>query len=366
MSFGERLKQAREFRGLTQSDLAAEIGINQSTIAYVESGRFTPRDELTTAIALRTGFPPAFFHEAPVGDFPVGSLLFRSRASVTSRDERRAYRYAQLGYEILVKLLRRVKSLPVRIPSLDDDPETAAQAARMAFGLSPDRPIPHLTNTLERNGCLVLRLPIHPDGIDAFSVWTTSSPERPVIIATAPDEGATDGARDRLSMGHELGHLVMHRMLTGDLSRMEKEAYRFAQEFLLPEAAMREEMVPPLTLPFLAGLKGRWGVSIAALVKRAADLGVVNDRQKKYLFQQIRQQGWRIREPQNLDVATEQPQALRQLAERFYGRPLDYEKLATDMRLSVRVVRDFFETSSPRDPTTREGQIVQMRQSPAS
>ncbi len=39
---GDRIKEVRELRGLTQTQLAEKIGVNQSTIAQIERGQIAP------------------------------------------------------------------------------------------------------------------------------------------------------------------------------------------------------------------------------------------------------------------------------------------------------------------------------------
>ena len=80
------------------------------------------------------------------------------------------------------------------------------------------------------------------------------------------------GDRRRFSVAHELGHLVLHQFPQGAPRVLEQQADAFAEAFLLPEAAMREALVPPITLTTLADLKTRWGVSLQALIRRALTL----------------------------------------------------------------------------------------------
>lgn len=354
MIYGERVRHARELRGFTQTELAERLGINQSTIAYIENRRLSPSEDLLNAIALQTGFPPSFFRQEPSGEFPLGSLLFRSRAAMTSREEIKARRYAQTVYALAEKLMSRVKPIALRLPNLvDTPPATAARITRAALGLSPDTPISHLINVVERSGVLVLALPIVLTDIDAFSLWAGpgwagagragAGSQRPVIVIS----NGKPGDRLRFSVAHELGHLVMHQAVKGDLSEIEREANEFAGELLLPDSAMRQEIIPPVTLSSIAALKPRWRVSMQALIMRASELDIISERQKRYLFQQISMRGWRTREPSNLDIPTEKPRALRQLAELSYGSPINYEELASEACLPSQFVRQCMSVHAP-------------------
>ncbi len=55
--------------------------------------------------------------------------------------------------------------------------------------------------------------------------------------------------RVRFSLAHEIGHIVVHQLPTDD---MEREADRFAAEFLMPESAVRPDltMFHSLAWPF--------------------------------------------------------------------------------------------------------------------
>jgi Zn-dependent peptidase ImmA (M78 family) len=76
-----------------------------------------------------------------------------------------------------------------------------------------------------------------------------------VIVVTA----TPSGDRRRFSVAHKLGHLVLHQVPEGSLHAVEQQADAFAAAFLLPEAAMRKVLVPPITLTTLADLKAHWG-----------------------------------------------------------------------------------------------------------
>ena len=336
---GEKLRQARDICALTQSELGRRIGANQSSIAYVESGRLSPSAELLNAIATETGFPVAFFQEEVDDDFPLGSLLlFRSRASLTAKQENQVHQYARVLFQCREKLQRHVTSIPLCMPQTEDTPpEEAAQLTRAALGLSPDRPMGDLIRMLELAGVIVIALPLAIRGLDAFSLWTMSGEDSRAVIVVL---SGSPGDRRRFSVAHEVGHLVMHRSIRGSIVKIEREADLFAGALLIPGGALRQELFPPVTLTNLAALKRRWRVSMQALIMRAFELGVVSERQKRYLFQQMSARGWRKQEPAALDVPLERPRALRQMAELVYGAPLDFERLARDVHLPQALVKN--------------------------
>ena len=111
---GERLRQTRELCGLTQQELADRAGVAQSAIAQIEAGRFAPSLPIAQSLAIHTGFDLAFLRNVePPLEFPVGSLLYRGKAKVSSKDKAKAHRLAQLLFEIVGSLKGKFRPIPV-------------------------------------------------------------------------------------------------------------------------------------------------------------------------------------------------------------------------------------------------------------
>jgi len=345
---GDRIKQARELRGLTQAELAERIEINRGAFTHYEAGRYEPPEDVLDAIAQATGFPLAFFQQEMTIEFPLGSLLFRARASMTSKDKLKAHRYGQTLYEIIDTMAKRFKDIPLRLPRQRIAPAAAAIIARSEMSLSEDKPIENLVNVAEKSGVRVLRIPESLKGIDAFSVWAGFEEKRPAIIIA----GEAPGDRLRFSVAHELGHLVMHQAIRGTMDTLEREAYQFAAELLMPEEQIRLELLPPVTINTLLELKERWGVSIQALIRRAYDLHIISERQYRYLCFQIGKQGMKTEEP--IEIPVEKPRALRQMAERLYGDPIDYLKMAHHLNLPPLFVKQIVEAHAEKESLAKK------------
>ena len=97
--------------------------------------------------------------------------------------------------------------------------------------------------------------------------------------------------RWRLTLAHELGHIALHHHLSipPDAKDMEAEAFAFAAEFLAPRREISGQLFG-VTMERLARLKKYWGVSMAATLKRAVQLGRVSERQARGLWIQLRGQ----------------------------------------------------------------------------
>ncbi len=330
MIYGERIKQARELSGLTQRELAEQVGVHQSTIAYIEIGRLLPSGETLESIAKNTQVLPSFFSQAPIEDFAMGSLAYRARKGLRAIERDEAYQFAKLCVEQARHMAAKLNLPPLVVPPPANDPIEAARLARLSLEVDSEKPIPNLINVLERKGFLLIALPFELQGFDAFCTWAVIDQERPIIAISS----GKPGDRQRFSVAHELAHLVLHKGIPAGLTILEREADQFAAEFLLPGNPMRQIMSPNFNLTAAARLKLRWGVSMQALVRRAHDLRIITDRHYRYLFEQISRRGWKMREPTNLDIPVEKPRTFRKMVEMNYGLLYELEKLASAMHVT--------------------------------
>jgi Zn-dependent peptidase ImmA (M78 family)/transcriptional regulator with XRE-family HTH domain len=341
----DRVVQARELAGLTQKRLALDIGFSQSQVANVESGRYPASQAFATGLAARTGFPVAFFRRLPGPRFSADTVLFRAKASAAGWEHRRARRYGEVLYEALTILMRRLRPIPLMLPveqGLHSKPHRAAWMTRAAMGYSPQAPIDNLLRDLERRGVLAAAVPLPAERHSALATWGGDDFEHPFLAIFA----TPDAERQRFSVAHELGHLVMHHSYRQDTAKAEAEANAFATELLLPAAALRRELRSPVTLSALVSLRAEWGVSIAALIRRARELDVVTERQYRHLFTQLSARGWRTAEPPS-GRPVERPRGFRRMVEVLYGDRPDLRGVARDLAWEPVFLRGVIEHHAP-------------------
>jgi Zn-dependent peptidase ImmA (M78 family) len=123
---------------------------------------------------------------------------------------------------------------------------------------------------------------------------------------------------------------------------MENQADEFASEFLMPESDIRPYL-KDLSLEKLATLKQYWKVSMAALLKRASDLGEITPRQARTLWTQMSKAGYRLREPVEIDLPKESPSLLGEIL-MTYIVDMRYttKELAELLCLSEKEMRDIY------------------------
>lgn len=303
---GERVRHAREFCDLTQTALAQLASVPQSKVSEVESGRDQdPRPEIVGAIARATAFPVSFFYEGPLPDLPDGN--FRR----LKRGKARATRQVRAQARQVVELVQRAEPIlampPVRLSPVSEvsDFEEVAAHFREQAGVGYRDPIPNLTRAVERAGVVVVRLPGHIPEHYGFSAWPDFGFDGRPIIAFSGDD---PGDRQRFTIAHELGHLLLHSPLRQeelDVDQAESEAHQFAGALLLPREAALETLRGPITLTTLAKVKATYGASIGMCARRALDLGLITPERHVSLRKQLTGRGWHRNEP--VEVPNESP-----------------------------------------------------------
>ncbi|MEB6656767.1 ImmA/IrrE family metallo-endopeptidase [Acinetobacter vivianii] len=113
------------------------------------------------------------------------------------------------------------------------------------------------------------------------------------------------GCRQRFTLAHELRHIIMHRIPTGD--DMETEANKFASSLLMLAEDIRPYVQGKLTISKLAQLKPLWLSSMSSILYRAGDIGAISSHQQKYLWIEMNKFGYKTREPSEIDIKVEKP-----------------------------------------------------------
>ena len=316
---GERLREAREFRGLTLGETAVLVGVTRQAISLFENNRKAPGAETLGQLSRALEFPVAFFlrdNEAPERD---GPLNFRKLSSATKRERAKAGVYEHWLAEAADGLLSRVDLPPADLPDFSDlefesltreDLEDLAEKTRRHWGLG-DGPISNLTLLLENHGVLVVRVPLAAR-LDGLSAWRGP---QPIVMVNSE----ASWARGRLDIAHELAHLLLHRSVTEeDLlvaerhKLIESQAFYLGMAILFPRISFVREFYST-AMPALTDLKRRWGVSIQALVTRAYHLRLISENQRMYIFRQMSIGKMRTVEPLDKEIAAERPSLLRKI-----------------------------------------------------
>ena len=379
----QRLTEARKARGFTKVILAELLDVSQPLLTQYEKGTKTPKASTLKRLSTCLNMPESFFFYPVVGR-EDNATFYRSFKRATQSDRERGKMKFKWFGEIAQFLSEHVDFPNLDIPnpvgekinplSLEDhEIEEIASDVRKRWGLSPG-PIEDLATLLECRGVLVTRARVSND-LDAFSRWQFEN-NRPGIFLVSDKDNYYRG---RMDLGHELGHLVLHRHLDEEfikkhLSKLEQQANRFAASFLVPKAEFLEDVFAS-TLDFFNLIKPTWGVSIAMMIYRCSTLGLVDEGENTRLWRSYNRRGFRKREIEDTKPP-ETPTLIRQAFEHIIEdkkipretvlRKLPFpqtiiEELALLDKnyLSTRKAEvEHFKPSRKNNSTTKEGTVI--------
>jgi Zn-dependent peptidase ImmA (M78 family)/DNA-binding XRE family transcriptional regulator len=261
----QRIRDAREDAGLTQAELAARLGRTQTSVSYWESGKRVPGLDDLMDVSVALGKTVYFFLPPEEPRQPVSAIL-RAEAA------RLAYSELDRAVDALLDEAER-KELPPRLLSIrSTQPAHAANELIEAADI-PGPPV-DVHRLAELCGVLVL---------------TRQFPDALSGLILELDDGAIIGinsrqafVRQRFSVGHELGHHLLHHAERFHIDvndgappdhdyASESAANEFAAELLMPRRFVARAFSET---PSPASLATRFNVSAIAMGYRLVNLGL--------------------------------------------------------------------------------------------
>mgnify|MGYP000953285376 CR=1 FL=1 len=328
---GSLLEAARVARGLTQSQLASQTGIAQGVISKLESGQLALDADRIEALARVLAVPRQLIDGTALAS-PHVRVFHRRQASLPAKVANRLR--AELGLAHLRASRLLLAPPPLDVPRMPlasplETPSDKARELRKQWGV-PSGPIDNMVSLVESHGVPCLAWDVASARVDAIASWPPGTHPLILLGLHAP------GDRLRFTVAHELGHAVMHDVPSGD---QEREADEFAAEFLMPRLEVRE-ILDGATLPSLMKLKETWGTSIAALARRARDVGAISDSSYRRLNIELSASGLRLREP--VEIPREQPTLVRTAIAARLARGESLAAIAADAFIEPAELRHCF------------------------
>lgn len=300
---------AREYRELSQKELASKLDVTPPLISRIEAGLSPVSEEILNKLSTVLDLPIKFFFEN-INIYPPGVHFYRKAKGISPRLLASINAAINIDSIRIDKLLQSTRITTDDIPYIDleanfekyESPAAIAKAIRYTFGL-PDGPIDNMTAILEDAGILVVHSKFNTRHFDAVSFRSRSGRYIVFVNANMP------GDRLRFSLAHELGHIIMHKL---PHDKIEDEANEFASEFLMPALEIRNHL-SFLTLESLGQLKTYWKVSMQALLMRASRLEMISYNQYRYLWMLMSKMGYKINEP--IEIKQEAPTLLSEIVD---------------------------------------------------
>ncbi len=335
---GQRLYRARKAAGLSLRDLGDKIGLTHAAIKKYEDEMSTPTSttllKLARALNVRTEY---FFRPETVA---LDRIEYRKRSTLPKK------RLEAIEHEVIDQIERRIElenlfptppvvpfapvsALPAQITDLSQI-ENIVELVRKAWDLGYD-PIPDLIDVLETHGIRVFMIDANTD--PKFDGLAASVNQMPIIVVGSN----WPGDRQRFTLAHELGHLMMADRLAAGIDE-EVACDRFAGAFLIPRKSVEQELgthrncIEPKELSLL---KEEFGLSMAGILYRVRDLGIVTPAWRDEQAKLFRIKGWHLTEP-GRQCPAEKSHVFEQMV--FHALAEDYigeSKAAELMRISL-------------------------------
>src|SRR5258708_27820487 len=280
---GSRLKLAREAAGLSLRQLEDRIN---NLVSAQAIGKYE-RDEMMPSSPVLLGLSKALSVSTDYllskREVALAEIDFRRHTSSGER-EQRAVEAKVLDYA--ERYLQIEGILPDSAPHWDapdakefriEQPQDAEQAAdklRKLWKLGIG-PVNSITELLENKGVKVVEIdmPVAVSGSKAFAKQHDEIPAALIVV-----NSNHNGERQRFTLAHELGHLVLRFVGSMPEKQQERAADRFAGAFLMTQELL-VKLVGPSRSAIAVGelilLKRYFKVSIAALVVRCGQPGIL-------------------------------------------------------------------------------------------
>lgn len=155
------------------------------------------------------------------------------------------------------------------------DAESAANLFRSYIGISNKQPISDLINIIENLGIIVVQIKNINNKFDDFDGLCEIINGIPIIVIL---DNIKDGARQRFTIAHELGHLLLN--INNNEMDEEKLCHRFASAFLMPKEAIINEFGhyrSNISFYELISFKKEFKVSYTAILYRLKELNIINE-----------------------------------------------------------------------------------------
>jgi len=272
MTFANRLKSIRMQRGFTQQALGDALGVSKSIISQYEKGKKKPGSATLVALARVFGVHTEYFFSEP--KIQLEQVEFRKAYSLTNpkirgikaqvADHLEKYLELEGFVGAAVPFTNPIQGIPIYNI---EDAEAAAEAVLNAWDLGTN-PIPNILELLEEKGIKVVLV----EEDSKFSGMSTYVGDTPVVVLNR----TMDIVRLRFTALHELGHLLLDLKME-EKKAQEKACHRFAGAMLIPD--LRTQLGGKrmrIALSELIMLKEYYGASIASIMYRAGDQGIVS------------------------------------------------------------------------------------------
>lgn len=332
---GERLLRARKAAGLALRTVAEQAELSHTTVSKFEKELQKPSSAQLIKLAKILGVRTEYFFRPE--NLKIDGIEYRKKSTLPQKslDKVQAdiFDQAERWHELLSLYPQsplQPFALPGGLPELISDAnqvEAVAETVRAAWQLGLSC-IPDMIDALESQGIMVISSTV--DSGHKFDGLAGTISGMPLIVVGAN----WTGDRQRFTLAHELGHLLLKERLAESLLGDEETlCNRFAGAFLLPKQTLIEHLGKNrhrLEMNELYMLKHEFGLSMQGVLFRAWQAEIITPAIFQSIYKFFSLKGWRTREPKQ-QYPSEQTILFKQLVYRALAEEYFTESKAAEL-----------------------------------
>ena len=282
---GKNLKRIRLLKNLSLEKAGNLLNMSATAVAKYEKGQIIPNSEKLIEFANA--------YSVKVLDLLKSHNVPEMKFNAFRKKQRLQGQNLELLKEIIqnkvadyleVIELNEIEASTIKLKkyscAIFEDAEDAANSFRKDYDLSVNQPISDLINILENLGIIIIQIDNTDEKFSDFDGLSEIVNNIPIIVLLKDE----DGARQRFTIAHELGHSVLN--IKNEQLDDEKMCNKFAGALLVPKNAVIKEFGNSrfnISYYELVAFKKEYKVSMAAIVYRLKELNIISE----YLFRKI-------------------------------------------------------------------------------
>lgn len=283
---GKNLKRIRLLKNLSLKEAGSLLNMTATAVSKYERGEIIPDSKKIIDFANAYG----------VKSIDLLKVYHTPKMTFTSFRKKKSLKGKNL--ELLEELIQNEVAKYLEVIELNnisfnsiklkkylcnslEDAEEAALKFRNFIEISSRQPLFDLINILENLGIIIVQIKNLDNRFDDFDGLSEIVNNIPVIVLL---DDMKDGARQRFTIAHELGHLLLN--ISNKEIEEEKLCNRFASALLMSKQAVINEFgISRGNISFfeLVAFKEEFKVSYSAIIYRLKDLNIISE----YLYKKL-------------------------------------------------------------------------------
>lgn len=277
-TFAQRLVNARKIRCLSQRELCklTDGKVSPTAIAKYEKGLMMPSSDVLIVLSKALDMNLDYFLRPFTVNIDPSKFEFRKKSSM-GRKNVESIKYLvcfEIEKYLEIEAILGISSnfsLDYSNTTIEGENEAKLMAIRFRNDLNVGSDaIVSAIDLLESTGVKIIEI----DHDNSFSGTCNEAGGLPVIVINKN----MSSERKRLTIFHELGHLLMH---CADGVDVEKMCNIFANEVLIPSDRFKSligDSRHDISLVELQAIQREYGISVDALMKKASQLNIITER----------------------------------------------------------------------------------------